>query len=72
MTILGLSDSFITMNRLSPTRRDRNAFWLPISENIEDRDVKFKHYLHSSLQFVLWKFEIDISDSLETMRFSGT
>ena len=34
--------------------------------------VKFVQKIHSSLQFVLSKFEIDIYDSLETMLLSAT
>ena len=35
---------------------------------MNDKPVKFLHNLYSSFQFVLLKFEIDIFDSLETMR----
>ena len=42
------------------------------SETIKDRNVKFWHNLHSSLVFVILKFEFDIFNSLETMRFSAT
>ena len=39
------------------------------SKTVKDRNVKFWHNLHSSLQFVLSKFGFNIFDSLETMRF---
>ena len=42
------------------------------SETIKDRNVKFWHNLHSSLQFVLSKFKFDIFDTLENMRFYAT
>ena len=54
MTILGLTESFETMNQPGPTRpwRSLTAYFL---ESLKDRDVKFWHNLHSSLQFVLSK-----------------
>ena len=42
------------------------------SEIIRDKDVKFSRNLHSSLEFMLQKFGIDICDSFEIMLFSAT
>ena len=69
MTILGLAESFKVMNRPDPTVTNFDGLFLG---NMKDRDVKFLHNHHSRLQFVLLKLGIDISDSLETMRFSAT
>ena len=42
----------------APLERFLTAYF---SESIKDRDVKFLHNLHSSLQFMLSKFGINIS-----------
>ena len=60
MTILGqLAESFKTVNRPDPTVTffDGGLFF---SKSIKDRDLKFQHNLHSSLQFILIKLGIDI------------
>ena len=43
-----------------------------ILESIENGDVKVSHNLHSNLQFVLLKFEMDIFDFFEVMLFLAT
>ena len=63
MTILGLAESFKTMNR-----PDRNGLFLG---RYKDRDMKFGHNLHSSLQFVLTKFRINIFNSWITALFGN-
>ena len=42
------------------------------SESMKDGDVNVFDNHHSSLQFVLLKFDIDIFDSLKTKHFSAT
>ena len=42
------------------------------SKSIRDREVKFWKHHQSILQFVILKFDINIFDSLETMRSSAT
>ena len=76
MTILGLTESFKTMNQPDQSQPDpaRLGRFLTahFSESIKDRDVKFLHKLHSSLQFMLSNFWIDFFDSLKTMRSKAT
>ena len=57
--------------RPNPTRpwRCLTAYF---SKNDIYRDVKLWHYLDQSLQFVLFKFEIYLFNSLKTIRFSAT
>ena len=71
MTILGLGYRWINDE---PARPDPTVTHLMahVSESIKDREVKFWHNLHSGLRFVPLRFEIDIFDSLDTMRFSVT
>ena len=77
ITILGIAESFKRWARPAwpdptlpnPTRLDRNAIWRLISRELGD--VKFWHNLHTSHQFVLLKFWIDIFDSLETVLFGN-
>ena len=52
LTMLGLAESFIAMNRPEPTVTVLTASF---SEDIRDRDVKFWHNIHSSLQFKIEK-----------------
>ena len=61
MTIFGLAESFKTINRPGPTVTLFDGLFLGKSRN---------H--HTSHQFVLSKFGIDIFDSLKTIRFSAT
>ena len=56
-TILGVAEPFLATY---------------FSKSRKDNRVKFLHNLHSSVEFVLSKFGIDIFDSFETMRFSTT
>ena len=69
MTILWLAESFKTMNWPDPTVTPFDGLFLG---KYKYRESKFWRNLHLSLQFVILKFEIDICDSLETMRFSKT
>ena len=76
---IGLGESFIIINHHKPswpgpTRPDPTVrlFDELFHEYIEDRDVKFVHKIHSSLQFVLLIFGINIFDSYEIVRFSAT
>ena len=68
MTILGLAESFKTLNRPDPARpwRFLTAYF---SESIKDMDVKFWHNLHSSLKFVISKFEVDIFDITDIKKY---
>ena len=67
ITILGLAESFKTMNR-PDSKRSLTVYF---SESIQDSEIKFWHNFYSSLQFVLFKFGILIFDNLETIRFSA-
>ena len=64
MNILGLAESFIIWT--DPTVTFFEGVFLEVY------DIRWYQNLHSNLKFVLSKFEIDIFDSLETMRFSAT
>ena len=68
MTILGLAESFKTMNPPEPTVTPLTTYF---SESKKYRDEKFCHKLHSNLQFVLMNFGIDILASLQTVHFSA-
>ena len=57
------------LNRLKRWTARLTAYFL---ESLKDGDVKFWRNLHSSLQFGLSKFGLDIFVSLATMRFSTT
>ena len=65
MTILGLAESFKTMNP-AQSKRFLTAYF---SKTMKDKNVKSWHSLHSSLEFMLSKFGINIFDSLETTGF---
>ena len=65
MTILELAESFKMMNRPGPTVTLFTDYFL---KTIKYKDVKFWRNLHSSLQFVLSKCGIYMSDSFKTMR----
>ena len=41
-----------------------------LSKSITDRDMTFLNKLYSRFRLVISKFEVDLIDSLETMRFS--
>ena len=73
MTILGLAESFKTVNRPGPTwpGSTLTLFDSLFIGQYKDRNVKFWNNLHSRLRFLLSIFEIDIFDSLETMRLSA-
>ena len=76
MTILGLAESLKTMNEPEPTlydpARPGHSSTAYFSKSIKDRDVKSSHNLHSSLQFMVSKFGIDIYISLKTMSISAS
>ena len=55
-----------TWNESAETDPNLTAY---ISGSIEEKDVKVWQNIESSLRNVLSKFEIDIFDSLEIMRF---
>ena len=65
MTIIGLAESFKTMNWISPARRIPAQPWRSLtahlSESIKDKDENFFHNLHTSLQFMLLKFSMILS-----------
>ena len=69
MTILGLAESFETLNRPDSTRpglaRPELSLTAYFSERIRNTEVKFCYNLHSSLQLVLLKFWINIIESLK-------
>jgi len=71
MVISELAESFKIMNQPDPPRpwRYLTTYFL---ENIEERSETFQHNIDSSVQFVLYKFRIDIFDSLETLLFSAS
>ena len=72
MTIFGLAESFKTMNRSDTAWSHLWRYLIAyFSESIRDWDVKFQHNYHSSLYFVLYKFGINIFDSLENIGFFG-
>ena len=77
MKILGLPESFKTMNRRDLTRhiisdRPWRYFTAFFSESIKDNNVKFWLNLSYNFYLSLSKFGIDIYDSLENIRFSAT
>ena len=76
MTILGLAEKFEIMNLPDPARpsltRLQHFLTVYFLEIMKDKDMKFCHHLHLSLQFKLSKFRIDIFGSSETIRFSAT
>ena len=59
------------MNRPNPVRTKR-SLTAYILESIKDMNVKLQLNLHSSLQFMILKFGIDIFDSFEIKLFSAT
>ena len=60
-----------SLTRPGPTVTLFDGLFLTWS-SIKYSDVKFRQNLHQSLQLVLSKYGINIFDSLETMRFTGT
>ena len=73
MAILGLAESFKTVNRAGPSWPDPVRPWRYLTayflESIKEMGVKFWHNLDLSLQL---KSEMDMVDGLETMRFSAS
>ena len=67
MTILWLAELNKTMNRPGSNQPGPTVTLLTayVSENMEDRGMKFWHNLYSGLQFVLLKFGIDIFEKYE-------
>ena len=59
------------MNWLDSTRSDRDNIWNAyFLESKKDRDLKFKHNFHSSLQFVQLKFRMDLKFKSSTIYIS--
>ena len=69
MTILGLAESFKTMNQPDPTRLGQTA---TLFDGLSQEH--YKRLTHSSFMssFCVIKFRINIFDRLETMRFLAT